>query len=52
MTVRYDWGSLLWSPSFSAEKISLNNEETDKLEKVFAELEDNEDVSDYYTNLV
>lgn len=34
------------------EKISLNNEETDKLEKVFAELEDNEDVSDYYTNLV
>jgi len=34
------------------EKISLNNEETEKLEKVFAELEDNEDVSDYYTNLV
>ena len=34
------------------EQISLNNEETDKLEKVFAELEDNEDVSDYYTNLV
>lgn len=34
------------------EKISLNNEELEKLEKVFADLEDNEDVSDYYTNLV
>jgi len=32
------------------EKKSLNPEEKEKLEKLFTELEDNEDVSNYYTN--
>jgi len=34
------------------EKIALLDEDKDKLEKFFEELEDNEDVSDYYTNLI
>ena len=34
------------------EKIVLDDEGTEKLDKIFSELEDNEDVSDYYTNVV
>ncbi len=33
------------------EKVKLSEEELNSLEKLFSELEDNEDVSDYYTNL-
>ncbi len=35
----------------SKDKISLSEEELNKLENLFSELEDNEDVGDYYTNL-
>lgn len=34
------------------EQIAINKETTEKLDKIFSELEDNEDVSDYYTNLL
>ncbi len=33
------------------EQIAINKETTEKLDKIFSELEDNEDVSDYYTNV-
>ena len=33
------------------DKINLNDDELSKLDKIFSELEDNEDVVDYYTNL-
>ena len=33
------------------EKITLNDEDLQKIEKFIEELEDNEDVNDYYTNL-
>ena len=34
------------------DKIELNSEENERVEKILAELEDNEDVSDYFTNLI
>jgi transcriptional/translational regulatory protein YebC/TACO1 len=34
------------------EKLALAPEDQDKLDKFFQDLEDNEDVSDYYTNLL
>jgi YebC/PmpR family DNA-binding regulatory protein len=34
------------------EKVSVNAEEQGKLDKFFSELEENEDVSDYYSNLL
>lgn len=33
------------------DKINLSNEENEKIDRLLSELEDNEDVSDYYTNL-
>lgn len=33
------------------EKVGINEEGSEKLDKVFSELEDNEDVGDYYTNV-
>lgn len=33
------------------EQIAIDEETTEKLDKIFSELEDNEDVSDYYTNV-
>jgi len=34
------------------EKVDLTPEDSEKVDRVLAELEDNEDVSDYYTNLI
>ena len=34
------------------DKIEISDEDSVKMDKVFAELEDNEDVSDFYTNLI
>ncbi|MFA6514516.1 MAG: YebC/PmpR family DNA-binding transcriptional regulator [Patescibacteria group bacterium] len=36
----------------SKEKIKMEDDDKEKLEKFFEELEDNEDVNDYYTNLI
>jgi len=34
------------------EQITIDEESTEKLDKVFSELEDNEDVGDYYSNVI
>lgn len=34
------------------EKIKLDNTESEKLDKIFSEFEENEDVSDYYSNVI
>ena len=46
-TIKVDSGEIEY---VAKEKISLSNEDAEKVEKFLEELDDNEDVSDYYTN--